>query len=288
MSAYQQRHEHVSAIRIDQFADGVEPREPGLWVARNTSAVSYPAVGNSWCFSLEDSSFWFTHRNNCIIELLKRHPPNGFLLDVGGGNGFVSVALQTAGWQVVLIEPGIQGVVNARARGLSTVINSSFEEAGIKNGSVPAIGMFDVLEHIQDDAKFLKIVRAALKPEGKLYLSVPAYSLLWSKEDDFAGHHRRYSASGLSATLREAGFTVDFVTYMFSFLPLPIFFFRAIPSRIGLHKSSDLDTARKQHQRPQGWLGHLVEKPLFAEISLLRKGYRIPFGGSLLAAATPR
>src|SRR5215813_1634544 len=105
-------------MRVDEFATEVHMREPGFWVANASSPVSYPEDGNAECRSVEDSSFWFAHRNACIVEVMKRFPPSGLILDIGGGNGFVSLALEKAGWEVALIEPGIQGAINAKARGL--------------------------------------------------------------------------------------------------------------------------------------------------------------------------
>ena len=67
--------------------------------------------GNDLCFEIEENSFWFGHRNNCIIEMIKNYPPtrNSPIFDVGGGNGFVAKGLLDAGLEVVLVEPGPAG-----------------------------------------------------------------------------------------------------------------------------------------------------------------------------------
>jgi SAM-dependent methyltransferase len=179
--------------------------------------------------------------------MMKAIPPEGFLLDVGGGNGFVSLAIEKAGWKVALVEPG-KGALNARSRGLSTVINSTFENAGLKPHSIPAIGLFDVLEHIRDDAGFLAAINAALIVAGKLYITVPAYNFLWSRDDEVAGHFRRYSASLISTRLRQAGFRIDFLTFIFVTLPAPIFLFRVLPEKIGIGRSADLSEQDYEHR----------------------------------------
>ena len=43
---------------------------------------------------------------------------NNVYFDVGGGNGFVAKGLEEKGISTVLIEPGIQGCINAKNRGL--------------------------------------------------------------------------------------------------------------------------------------------------------------------------
>ena len=92
------------------------------------------------------------------------------------------MAIKNAGFDAVVIEPGIQGAMNARNRGLSPVICSTLEDAGFKDHLIPAVGLFDLLEHIKDDISFLKTVKDLLIPGGRLYITVPAYSFLWSVE----------------------------------------------------------------------------------------------------------
>jgi hypothetical protein len=65
--------------------------------------------------------------------------------DVGGGNGFVSKLLQTQLADVVLIEPGPQGVINASKRGVKNIICSVLDQCMFLNNSIEMIGMFDVI-----------------------------------------------------------------------------------------------------------------------------------------------
>lgn len=90
----------------------------GIWYARDSTDVSYPTEGNEDCFALEEGSLWFRHRNRCIVSLVSSYPPlnQGALFDVGGGNGFVSKRMAEAGFEVVLIEPGVEGARNAKKR----------------------------------------------------------------------------------------------------------------------------------------------------------------------------
>src|ERR1039458_6087671 len=102
---------HTSNLR--EIAPNLELGQDGWWSSRQLSAVSYPEEGNALCFSVEDSSFWFGHRNRCILAAIKLFPPPGALFDVGGGNGYVARAIQESGLEVVLVEPGLAGVRNA-------------------------------------------------------------------------------------------------------------------------------------------------------------------------------
>ena len=55
------------------------------------------------------------------------------------------------------------------------------------------IFLFDVLEHLSDEQKFLDAVTFHLAPQGRLILNVPAGQWAFSAYDVAAGHQRRYS-----------------------------------------------------------------------------------------------
>ena len=90
---------------LSEFASHIERDAEGLWTARAVSSVSYPEDGNQLCFDIEDSSFWFRHRNNCLLQAVNSLPPAGTFFDIGGGNGYVAQAIQNAGFETVLVEP---------------------------------------------------------------------------------------------------------------------------------------------------------------------------------------
>lgn len=48
---------------------GLQIGEDGIYYAIGSEAVSYPEEGNEACFEIEDQSFWFRHRNDCIRVL---------------------------------------------------------------------------------------------------------------------------------------------------------------------------------------------------------------------------
>jgi len=274
-------------INLEEISSGLRKVRDGYWVSNTQTAVSYPEWGNEICYQLEENSFWFDHRNNCILELIERFPPVGALFDVGGGNGFVAKFLLDAGYPVVLVEPGMEGVRNALARGVSPVVCATIEEAGFKESSLPAVGMFDMLEHIERDMAFLELLNRLMIPGGRLYLTVPSFRFLWSQDDVVAGHFRRYTLGALQRKLTLAGFRVEFQTYLFAFLPLPIFLFRTIPSVLGLRKSERIDPAgyHSQHVHPSGIGGKVLNWFLNREQTAVNGKTRIPLGASCLVVA---
>ena len=271
-------------IDITHLAKNLVFLEEGIWVSKDTRDVSYPEEGYDNNFELEERSFWFMHRNDCIIETLRRFPPSGIVYDVGGGNGYVTKALMDNGYGAILVEPGIEGARNAKSRGLRPIICSTLQGAGFNKKSMPSIGLFDVLEHINDDVEFLKELNSFMVPSGRLYVTVPAYHALWSAEDDFAGHYRRYTLKELRNKLRSAGFEIEYSTYFFTLLTLPIFLFRVIPSRIGLRKRSEFSRYDKEHIVKTKFITIPFQKYLTMELGIIKHG-RIRFGASCLIVA---
>ena len=270
-------------IDIAGLADGLREEAPGFWVAADTEEVSFPVGGHRACLAVEESSFWFNHRNACITAIVRRWPPTGPVFDVGGGNGYVSAGLNAAGYPAVLVEPGRDGAENGRRRGLPCVVCATVGTARFRAGRLPAVGLFDVLEHIDDDLGFLRDLHAALEPGGRLYLAVPAHRWLWSIDDVVAGHFRRYTERTLARVVAAAGFEVDFVSYYFAMLPLPVLLVRSIPSLLRLRKARPAQPDR-DHTAPGGTAGRLLDRLLARERTRLETG-RVRFGSSVILAA---
>jgi SAM-dependent methyltransferase len=237
------------------------------------------------CLALEDGSFWFRHRNAVIADMARLYPPDGPIFDVGGGNGYVAKGLESAGFPSVLVEPGAQGALNGIRRGLKNVVCATMEDASFRPGCIGAIGLFDVVEHIEDDRAFLRSLRSLLKPRGRLYVTVPALQILWSSEDAYAGHHRRYSARTLREALTDSGFEVEYMSYFFWLLPLPVFLFRTVPSLLGFGREKPKESYAREHSGGGGLVSRVVERALAMERRRMRSGKSMPFGGSCLAVA---
>jgi len=276
-------------IDLAQISRNLEQTADGEWRSKSLSTVSYPEWGNQACFDVEDSSFWFRHRNACILEAVSQYPPAGPLFDIGGGNGFVARAMQDAGLEVVLVEPGAAGIVNARRRGIQQVVHATLEDARFIPGSLPAIGLFDVVEHMEDDHKFLETIRIHLSSHGRIYLTVPAYQGLWSEADVVAGHYRRYSRRVLRELLERVGFEVELATGFFRFLPPAILAMRVIPYRLGWKtplEAQEVDTKMvRQHQVKNGLVGRTLSWIQQREVTGIRERRENKFGASWLVVA---
>ncbi|HWO17761.1 MAG TPA: class I SAM-dependent methyltransferase [Kofleriaceae bacterium] len=259
----------------------------GIWRNRTAHdhALSFPETGHDACLRIEDDSFWFAHRSACITAALARERIAGPLLDVGGGNGAVSQALERGHVETVLLEPGPVGARNARSRGLPNVICATLEDAGFAPGAFGAAGLFDVIEHVADDEALLREVHRILRPGGVVCVTVPAYRWLWSAEDELAGHHRRYTLGSLGRLLARCSFEVRYETYFFAPLTVPILALRSLPHRLRRRPAAAVEQAAAGHHVPAPLLRRVMEALLAPELAVIRAGRRVPFGTSCLAVA---
>jgi SAM-dependent methyltransferase len=278
----------VSNPDLTGLAENLVCLGSGLWSSQAISTVSFPSDGSDRMGAVEADSFWFCHRNQCIVNVVRRFLTGREIWDIGGGNGVVSLALKEAGLEVVLLEPGPEAIQRALARGLPTVVRATMADAGFRPHSLPAAGLFDVLEHIADDVAFLRRLQEVLRPGGELFLTVPAHRYLWSTNDQFSGHFRRYSARRLRRALNDSGFEIRFLTYFFAPLVLPILLFRALPSSLGLRPTIEVEHTIGEHRRRSGPMGSLLSRCLTWEQRRIAQGRRLPVGSSLLVAATAR
>jgi SAM-dependent methyltransferase len=132
------------------------------------------------------------------------------VLDFGAGNGRFAAALHEQGVDVHAIEPdsGLRGKIEAK--GVSTY--ASLDR--VEDRHFQGVYSINVLEHLEDDAAFLRGFHRCLEPGGRLFIYVPAFPVLFSANDARVGHVRRYTRSVLVKRVRDAGFVVEHAGYV--------------------------------------------------------------------------
>ncbi|MBM3683752.1 MAG: class I SAM-dependent methyltransferase [Actinobacteria bacterium] len=195
------------------------------------AAVSYPGSGIDVLASHAEGSWWTAHRAAWAARELADHGIRS-LLDVGAGSGSMAVALRAGGVDVVGVEPHPHGAAAIAAAGVAAVCGG-LADLALPDGSVPAIGFFDVLEHLPDPVDVLREAARVLRPDGVVLLAVPAYRWLWSSEDEHAGHFRRYDRAMVRAEARAAGLLVVRTEHLFASLVPLVTAARRVPYLLG-------------------------------------------------------
>jgi SAM-dependent methyltransferase len=221
--------------------------------------------------------WWFQGRRAIILSEMARYLPGGGhpVAELGCGSGGMLESLRGFG-PAVGLETDRALREHARARGLDVRAGSLPDDVPLEPGRWDAVCLFDVLEHLDDEAGALAACRRLLAREGRLVVTVPAYAWLWSRHDELLGHRRRYTAGSLRAVVRAAGFAIDRLTYFNTLLAPPIIAVRL--ARTALRRSGhDLG-------RPAPFVNRLLARGFGAEARLLRL-VSLPFGISVLLIA---
>jgi 2-polyprenyl-3-methyl-5-hydroxy-6-metoxy-1,4-benzoquinol methylase len=188
------------------------------------------------------NGFWARFRAQSILDQLTQNKVSN-LWEIGSGDGSAAIPLSAKGINVIAVEPIREGALYTEANGITSFC-CFLNELELPGASLEAIGLFDVLEHIEDSQILLTEVRRCLSDQGLLFITVPMYMFLFSDFDSKIGHFRRYSRKTIKSELNNAGFEVKSFHFMFSFLVIPAYFIRKIlpkgrkvTSYVSLHKS---------------------------------------------------
>ncbi len=154
----------------------------------------------------EEAHFWHRARNAFIrrkIEALGVRP-GARVLELGCGAGCVSAELARAGYEVT----GVDGHRSLLAVACTRAPQARFfchdlrrGLPDVERGTFDVVGLFDVVEHLDDPVQALGEALRFAKPAGYVVGTVPALMALWSSIDVHAGHKTRYSKRTLAATL---------------------------------------------------------------------------------------
>jgi len=213
--------------------------------------VSYPEQGNEDCYRMEENSQWFNARNGTILSCIKNFPFTGNFLDIGGGNGYQLRFLQRNYFKATniksaLCEPGEQGCANAASRKVENVYNCTFQEFPFNDFKIGAVGLFDVLEHIDDDVEFLNKISDYLPKGSRIYITVPAMQTLWSNEDEYSGHFRRFNKKETLRLADNTGLKIVHQAYFFSYYVPLVWILRVLPEKLG--KKLTFEEIRKKEE----------------------------------------
>lgn len=155
-----------------------------------------------------------------LVNYYKQIQQNGInqLIDIGAGSGFFSNAL---------FERNTDKITNVQW------IDTGYSELEMKESAASIINkhhsieehvsnslliMMDVLEHIEDDANFLKSIKEKCDINNHFFVTVPAFKSIWSGHDEYLDHFRRYTISSLRNVLESQSFQVDKIYYIYGSL----------------------------------------------------------------------
>lgn len=168
-----------------------------------------------------EKHYWNSARNRIIHHWLIKHgKKSAKMLEVGCGKGIVVEYLRNHGVNCF-------GVETAPIVPLAPV--NSFIKTGIDHASmdeefrrsIDTVLLFDVIEHVPDEAVFINSIRTAFPNLKMIVATVPARMELWSNYDEYNGHFRRHSIKTLKQLSNKLSVSFSNFSYLFHELYLP-------------------------------------------------------------------
>lgn len=157
--------------------------------------------------------WWWRAREAFLLRRFRRLlPADGQrrILDVGCGDGALLDRLAPWG-HAEGIEPDATTLGPGAAR--RRIHLGPFDASFRPDAPFDLVLFLDVLEHLDDPAAPLARARDLLRPGGRVFVSVPAFPILWTRHDELNHHRRRYTRTTLGADARAAGFTLEWARY---------------------------------------------------------------------------
>lgn len=239
------------------------------------SDISFPVAGIHRMANMENWHFWHVGRRLLIQQLLDQYLPSHStpIYDLGCGTGYMVQYLQSLNYNIAGIDYYLDGLLESDAPKL---IQANIHDLPLARQSLDAIMLLDVLEHT-DDLHLLQAIRPYLKPNGLLFISVPAFPFLWSYRDDAAGHLRRYTKSSLEDVLHETNYKIHTIEY-YQFTGMPLLFVTRLLGR-------DSAMMRDREDKPSPIVNAVMKRINTLEVNM-RKFIKFPWGTSLVAVAS--
>jgi len=237
------------------------------------------SMADEWFDFATADHFWMQWRHRLILRALKR--AGGRVeraLEIGCGHGVARDMLERdCDFPVDGCDLNRVALEMARPGKGKLFVYDIFDQNPSMLGRYDAVFLFDVIEHIEDDAAFVVAALKHLRPGGLLMINVPANMLLFSNYDVVAGHVRRYTKSGLAQLLRRCGL-VEESCQPWGLLMMPLLLAR----KAVLSRSNNSATIRTGFVPPNGASRLFLNAIKDIETAL---PFTMPFGTSILAWA---
>jgi SAM-dependent methyltransferase len=275
-----------------QGNDGI--RRPEIGVGHR--GYEYDEGGFETLAEMQDRHFWYRGRHRFLLKsvdrFVKGDSTNRSAIDLGGGVGgwlrdlararpdkFSRLALADS--SLVALSEAKDVLPTGSERYQIDLMNLQMKDCW------DAAFLLDVIEHLPDDSGAIVEANKALKKEGLLFITTPAFPTFWSYNDDLAHHLRRYKKADFQRLAADAGMRLVDCRYFMFFLS-PLYLISRLKPGI---RNRPLDEQReivdKQHRIPTSAINKILTASFCAETPL---GHWLPFpwGTSILGVFQKR
>jgi SAM-dependent methyltransferase len=232
---------------------------------------------------VEDRMWWFAAMHANLLMAAQRSALGELdlpILDAGCGTGgfLARLAVKYCGKPVIGLDLDVEACTRAAIKSARPVCAGSINDMPFANDALAAIFSADVLCHEGvDECRALRQFHRCLSENGWLILNLPAYRWMLSRHDSAVSNVRRYTATDVRRLLKAVGFRPVYLSYWNALLlPLMLIARKLVPPNHGV--VSDVRLYPRSVEM-------LCRAATALEAALMRRGFRLPFGGSILAIA---
>ncbi|MFP5212775.1 MAG: class I SAM-dependent methyltransferase [Acidobacteriota bacterium] len=241
--------------------------------------VEFP---NIWYSLGDENHFWFEWRLAVLMDELRNRGVSLDaplkVLDIGCGHGILGTQLdKSTRWLTHGVDLNTEALkLNRRNRDQFSYYDIHDRKPELCE-AYDCVFLFDILEHIDDTDHFVESALYYLKPNGWLFINVPALRALYSRYDTVAGHIRRYDKEMLTKLFGRFDAVVENLRYWgASMIP----FLLARKALVTIQQSGD-DVIRTGFEPPSDMVHRLFKGLMRLETSTIKDP---PRGTSLMAS----
>jgi len=234
-------------------------------------------MADKWFEFATVDHFWMQWRHRLVLRAVKRaRGPLRCALEIGCGHGVARDMLERDLHIPVdgcdLNRAALEMAKPGRGR---LFVYDIFDEEPSLIERYDAVFLLDVIEHIKDDAAFVRTALRHLRPGGLFVVNVPANMLLFSDYDKVAGHVRRYAPASLARLFAVCGVKAQAIQTWGMFM-VPLLLVR----KIVLRRAKQRDVIRTGFAPPNA-----VSRMVLHGMKNLETiwPFGTPFGTSILA-----
>jgi SAM-dependent methyltransferase len=239
----------------------------------------------------EREHWWFRARESILRRQMERLisarsiPSRPRILNIGAATGRSSVWLGELGDVVSLEYDGDCCRLTRQRTGLD-IAEGTILDLPWESGSFDVVCAFDVIEHVEDDARAVAEMKRVCRKNGILFVTVPASPLLWSEHDEINHHFRRYRMRDLRALFTGCDVLLGSGFNSILFVPIAVHrIARRLTERLSQARDRPLksDFSRSRFSMVDG----LLETLFRSESLWLSRGIGLPWGVSAMIIARP-
>ncbi|MBO0855689.1 MAG: class I SAM-dependent methyltransferase [Nocardia sp.] len=184
-------------------------------VGRECAEVeSLPLTGERTVPGIAQENYWF-RRHEIVYARLLGHCAQARVLEAGSGEGYGADMIADVAASVIGLDYDLGAAQHVRAAYPRVeMIQGNLAQLPLVDGGVDVVVNFQVIEHLWDQAQFLRECLRVLRPGGRLLISTPNRITFSPGRDTPLNpfHTRELNADELSELLTEAGFRVQSMT----------------------------------------------------------------------------